>query len=250
MPIHDWTRAPSGYFHHFHQRWAAAICDALNGGVLPPGVFALLEQHAGGMEPDVLALELPRKTRGGPDRVGGAATAVALRPPQARFVSRSAEDERYAARANRVVLRRSADDVLAIIEIVSPGNKHSRHALRGFVEKSLEFLLRGVHLLVVDLLPPTPRDPQGIHAAIWGEISDEPFELPADKRLTVASYVAGVPRTAYVEPVAIGDALPPMPVFLDPATYVPVPLEPTYDEAWRLCPQEFKDDILGDGSHG
>ena len=57
MPIHDWTRAPSGYFHHFHQRWTGAICDALNAGLLPKGIFALVEQYSGAMVPDVLALE-------------------------------------------------------------------------------------------------------------------------------------------------------------------------------------------------
>src|SRR3712207_8995903 len=31
MPVHDWTIAPSGYFHHFHQQWAVSVCNALNG---------------------------------------------------------------------------------------------------------------------------------------------------------------------------------------------------------------------------
>src|SRR5262245_29859786 len=47
------------------------------------------------------------------------------------------------------------------------------------------------HLLVIDLLPPTPRDPHGMHKAIWDEIEEEPFELPPDKPLTLAAYVAG-----------------------------------------------------------
>ena len=36
MPIHDWTRLEPGDFHHFHQRWISALCDSLNGGLLPP----------------------------------------------------------------------------------------------------------------------------------------------------------------------------------------------------------------------
>ena len=35
MPIHDWTRAEDGDFHHFHQRWISALTDALNGVTLP-----------------------------------------------------------------------------------------------------------------------------------------------------------------------------------------------------------------------
>jgi hypothetical protein len=58
MPIHDWSRAPVGLFHHFHQSWANAICAALNSGRLPKGYYALLEQHAAGVVPDVVTLNL------------------------------------------------------------------------------------------------------------------------------------------------------------------------------------------------
>ena len=61
---------------------------------------------------------------------------------------------------------------------MSPGNKDSRNAIRTFVEKAADILNQGVNLLVVDLFPPTPRDPQGIHKAIWDEFGDEPFEAP------------------------------------------------------------------------
>lgn len=56
MPIHDWSRVDANLFHHFHQRWTVAIADALNTGVLPPGFSALVEQHAAGLVPDVLAV--------------------------------------------------------------------------------------------------------------------------------------------------------------------------------------------------
>src|SRR6516225_10117568 len=156
MPVHDWSRVAANLFHHFHQRWTIAICDALNAGLLPPGYSALVEQHAGGLVPDAV----------------------------------------LAARGNRIVIHHRLGDVVCVIEIVSPGNKCSRNALRSFVQKTTEFLRQGIHLLVIDLLPPTRRDPQGIHKAIWDEIQDEPFELPPDKRLTLAAYAAGVPKTA------------------------------------------------------
>ncbi len=101
MPIHDWTRAPSGYFHHFHQNWTVGICTALNAGV-----------------------------------------------------------------------------------------------------------------------------------------------LPADKRLTLASYAAGTFKTAYVEPVAAGDTLPAMPLFLDAKKYIRVPLGETYESTWKACPEEFKQRVV------
>jgi hypothetical protein len=116
----------------------------------------------------------------------------------------------------------------------------SRSAIRTFREKSSDLIRQGVNLLIVDVFPPSPRDPQGIHKAIWDEFTDEPFELPADKPLTLVAYQASPEITAYVEPVAVGDALPDMPLFLDDDFYVNLPLEATYAATWNVLPKELK----------
>jgi hypothetical protein len=130
--------------------------------------------------------------------------------------------------------------VVAVIEIVSPGNKAGRHAVRAFARKMVEFLQAGVHLLIVDLFPPGRRDPQGIHKVIWDLLEEEPFVLPPGKPLTVAAYTGGTEAVAYVEPVAVGDPLPDMPVFLTADRYVPCPLEATYQTAWEQFPAPLK----------
>jgi len=61
------------------------------------------------------------------------------------------------------------------------GNKLSRQAFQRFTNKARDLLRSGVNLLVIDLFPPTRRDPQGIHEAIWEQFADDAFELPADK---------------------------------------------------------------------
>ena len=61
---------------------------------------------------------------------------------------------------------------------------------------------------------------------------EEDFEMPGDQRLTLAAYDAGPPRVAYVEPIAVGEVLPDMPIFLKPDFYVPAPLEETYRTTW------------------
>jgi hypothetical protein len=43
-----------------------------------------------------------------------------------------------------------------------------------------------------------------------------------------------------VEYVAVGDALPDLPLFLKPEIYVPVPLEATYQATWELFPAALK----------
>ena len=137
-------------------------------------------------------------------------------------------------KADRIAVRHRHGHVVAVVEIVSPGNKASTSELRTFVEKTSDLIMQGIHLLVIDLFPPSKRDPQGIHKAIWDEFVEEDFELPADKPLTLAAYDAGPPPVAYVEPIAVGDALPDMPIFLKPDFYVPAPLEETYRTTWGI----------------
>jgi hypothetical protein len=107
----------------------------------------------------------------------------------------------------------------------------------------LIFLKHGVHLLVVDLFPPSPRDPQGIQKAIWDEIEEHPLEPPPGKPLTLAAYVADVPTTAYLNWVGVGDVLPDMPAYLDVDSYVPVPLEATYQATWASCPEDMREAV-------
>jgi hypothetical protein len=35
------------------------------------------------------------------------------------------------------------------------------------VSKASDLILQGINLLVIDLFPPSQRDPQGIHKGIW-----------------------------------------------------------------------------------
>jgi hypothetical protein len=237
MPIHDWTCVDAGLFHHFHQAWTLLLCDALNSGGLPRDYFALVEQNIRGPIPDVLTLKLSATVEA--PGSGTAGVAVKAVPPRARLVRR-AEGDLYARKANRITLRHRHGDVVAVIEIVSPGNKASRAEFRAMVEKSAELVRQGIHLLVVDLFPPGKRDPQGIHKAIWDEFLEEDYEQPPDKPLTLASYDAGPPPVAYVEQVAVGDVLPDMPIFLEPECYVPAPFETTYQLAWGRFPSPLK----------
>jgi Protein of unknown function (DUF4058) len=130
MPIHDWTRLDAGLFHDFHQDWTIELRRSLNAGPLPPGYAALVDQQHDDPIPDDLAL--------------------------------------YARRANRIRIQHPHGQVVAVIEIVSPGNKNSATALRAFVHKAADLISQGIHLLVVDLFPPSARDP---------EVSTRPFGM-------------------------------------------------------------------------
>jgi hypothetical protein len=215
MPMHNWAKVPDGIFHAFHHGWISAISNELNAGRLPRDYYALPEQVAAGLGPDVLTLQDQRPDDSCGESGGGTATATLVETrPRTRFVAET-EGEFYRRKKSAIAVRHvSGDRVVAILEIISPGNKSSTSGFHTFVSKALELLEHRVHLLIVDPFPPGPRDPMGIHAAIWSEMGGEAFELPADKPLTLVAYECDSTTRAYIEPVAVGDKLPDMALFL------------------------------------
>ncbi|MEX2170386.1 MAG: DUF4058 family protein [Pirellulales bacterium] len=245
MPVHDWTRVSAGTFHHFHTAWITALSKTLNGGLLPRGFYALSEQVTGEVVPDVVALHAgePYATSNG--SLAGA-TAVLEAPPQVAVVHELTEEEAYAVQQNSLVIRHaSGDRIVALIEILSPGNKSSIGQLESLTRKLSSAIHHGFHLLVIDLLPPGPYDPQGIHAAFWHFGQGAQFKLPSDKRRTLVAYEASPRPRAYVEPIGLDQILPPMPLFLEPGWYVNVPLEPSYAEAYAAVPERWRSVIEG-----
>ena len=236
MPIHDWTRVSAGIFHDFHTVWMGELRTALNSGVLPPDYYALAEQVAGPFGPDVLTLQTEPSNG---EHNGG--TAVAVAAPKVRFTAELPADP-YVARRRRLVIHHSSNDrVVALLEILSPGNKAASQPLQAFVEKATAAINEGLHLLIVDLFPPSPRDPDGIHDVIWRALGGKPFVPPSGKPLTEVSYATGPTINAYIEPLAVGDLLTPMPLFLTHDHYVAVPLEETYQAAYRGVPRRWRE---------
>jgi hypothetical protein len=233
MPIHDWTRVPAGTFHHFHLNWVSFIASGLNHGILPKGYYAMAEQVASEsrITPDVVTLQAIGEDSSGRHEGEEGGTAVATQPPRVSITD-ALDSSTYARKANRLAIRHISDDqVVALVEIVSAGNKSSRRALDAFVNKAADALDAGLNLLIIDLHPPRTYDPHGMHGAIWNEMGGKPYEAPAGKPLTLASYVGQPAFRAYVEPIGIGDPLPPMPLFLTTTHYVDVPLEESYLKA-------------------
>jgi hypothetical protein len=235
--MHDWNRVPAGIFHAMHHQWIAAFSQELNAGLLPPEYYALAEQVAGARVPDVLTLKT------GTDAVAEQETSnssALLTRPTTRFVVES-DEEAFRRNKYSIVIRHVSDDrLVAMVEIVSPGNKSSRKAFKSFVDKVCALLERRIHLLILDPFPTGKRDPNGVHAAIWDAMVGEAFELPADKPLTLVAYECELATRAYIEPIAVRDPLPDMPLFLEPNGCVMVPLELTYQAAFDAQPRRWR----------
>jgi hypothetical protein len=244
--MHDWTRVDPNDYHHFHFAWIAAISQALNTGRLPSGYFAMAEHTTPPYVPDILTLTLP-EPNGAPEAEGPTGDAVgagvAVAPPVTLVASTEHGRKRKSAGRRRVAIRHVRHRrLVAVIEIVSPSNKASKAEFADLRDKSVELLRAGVHLLLIDPFPPTARDPKGLHDAVWRALTGKRFAPPDDKPLTLAAYVARGENTfsAFVEPIAVGDALPDMPLFLTSELHIPTPLEETYRTAWAGFPAPLR----------
>ena len=223
MPIHDWSAVAASTFHEFHRLWTAELCRRLNDDGLPGEYYAVTFRRQADPEP---------------------AAPIHLGPkPRARIVQR-AEGFSYALRADTVVIRREQETV-AVVEVVTPGLKASGYLRRKFLADACYLLDHQIHLLVVDLFPPTPAVPAGLPSLLWDEYTDRPLERFEGEPLAVCAFDAGDPTTAYLEPLAVGRSLPDMPLFVEPGGHVPAALEATYTEAWRVFPQMLKDEMEG-----
>jgi hypothetical protein len=246
MPVHDWGRVEAGIFHDFHNSWIVELRNTLNGGLLPSGYYALGEQHAGHYIGDLLTLHgssLGQPLPPLPPANGGLALAEAPPRVQRKVSANGTARQRRRTLAIRHV---SGHRLVALVEIVSSANKDRAESVTAFVNKAVDAIELGIHVLLVDLFPPGTHDPLGMHGAIWSFLDDEPCEYPARKRLTLASFLAGSPRELFLEHLAVGSALADMPLFLSLDRYVNVPLEATYQAAYRGVPEFWRNVLEGD----
>lgn len=209
MPIHDWTKVGPGAVHDFHVGWVGRLKCVLNEELLPRPYYAIAEPAS------------PGPTRADP----------------------------YVRKARRIAIRSAVegDRVVAVIEIVPSGNKTPRSRRERFVGKSVAFLEEGIHLAFVDIHPPTPLVPHGFHAAIAAELGRKATPAAPDRPLSAVSYQvleAGTVRAHFV-PLKVGDRLPELAVFLSPHEFVRLPLEATYEDAFRTVPWKYREALAG-----
>jgi hypothetical protein len=150
------------------------------------------------------------------------------------------EPGNYAIRANRITVFNRREDRIAVVEVVSPGNKDNLDAVNSFARNTIRFLHAGVHFLMIDLFPPGVHDPLGMHQVIWSRLEKNSFSVLSDKPLTLASYAVGTNTEAYIDTVAVGGSLPDMPVFLSEERCIQCPLQATYQTAWEQFPPPLR----------
>jgi hypothetical protein len=247
MPLHDWTRVEAGIFHGLHLRWIAYLTDHLNRGLLPPEYYAEAEQYVENVVPDVLTLQAFEGELSG-EPAGSTALAVVGPKLAHRELGQLGKSKPRRHQKHVVVRHTSGHRVVAVLEIVSPANKDRKSSVRGFAEKVQGLIRRGIHAVVLDVLPPTVAVPGGIHAAIWSRFHGSAELVPSGESLVFASYSAGRPPEAFYEFRRVGDGLPEVPLFLTPTHYVTLPLGETYDQAFAGTGAYWRNILLGEAA--
>ena len=252
MAVDDWTRVDAGTYHAFHQTFIPQLALALSNGLLPEGYYVHPERSYGVVsaserEGDLLTLEDGAAVAGDWSGDGGG-TAVLEAPPRTAATLDLAdlvESEHYASRASRLAIRRGVNHrIVALVELSSPGNKDRPQSVETFTRKAVEALEDGVSVLLIDLLPPGRHDPGGLNGAVLDALGRR-FDPPPDKPLCAVGYRIGPDRRAYVEPLAVGDPLPTVPLFLSADRYVDLPLGPSYATARTVIGRFWREVLEG-----
>ncbi len=250
MPIHDWTRVDAGIFHGFHQRWMSRLAETLT-ATLPPDYYAETEQHADERIADVLTLHASPTRGPRPIPLSGPGTAVLDTPPKLAGHRSAKRIPKERQKPKHVAIRHtSGHRIVALLELVSPANKDRRLSVVRFAEKVQAAVLGGVHVVVIDLFPPTRSAPHGLPSRAWQRFDRSPVVPPPGRLLSLGSFVAKPKPEGFFEVAAVGDELPPFPLYLTDTHYIHLPLADTYAATFAASAPYLRDLLAAPASPG
>lgn len=224
MPLHDWATL-SGW-DGVHQVWMVELLYAIK-PQLPPAYRAYI-----GTTP-AFAIGSPNDSR--PDVGVRDWPAGEPQSPPATDTGQEPDEEVAVATisADTALLVESGGRLVAAIELVSPRNKDRLSSQAAYAGAYAAYLLRGVHLLLVDVhrRPTAFSFPDQIATQL--QLHQPPVPAPC-----VVGYRVGGPSpdggrflAVWRRPLAVGNPLPPMRQWLSADESVPVDLENTYRRA-------------------
>ena len=234
MPLLDHFHPPlhgPRRWEGFHHAWATFIAQQLNQETLPPDYFAESEISLGPeLEIEVATMELtgPRSN----DK-GGVTVWSPPRPKIAVKVDFAHLDS-YEIRVYQDL---GGAELRAAIELVGPSNKDREGSRRTFAAKCAGYLKHGIGVIIVDVV--TART-ANLHEELF-EVLDVKSRRPAWESSTglyAVAYRAVTVRKklrveVWPEALALGEALPVLPLWLSLDLSVPLRLEDSYLAACR-----------------
>ncbi|WP_169980053.1 DUF4058 family protein [Tautonia rosea] len=229
MPLHDWKREDG--WGALHQFWITELARSLKRR-LPAGYRAFLgtaPRLAIGdsvRRPDIgVKLHPDLRPPGHEPPTGGGGTLLEMEPDFEVAVERLDYDI--------VLFIEQAGWLVAAVEIISPRNKDRNDSKDNYLNRYLGYLLDGVHLLLIDLLP-KPYD-----FSFADEIAREfgldqpktPSPYAVSYRVGESAATGGRLLAVWRRPMTVGQPLPTIPLPLTVHEAVAVDLEATYAAA-------------------
>jgi hypothetical protein len=236
MPLLDHFHPPLSTerrWESFHSSWATRLADALTERWLPPNYIAEEHAHLGpSVEIDVGTFEQEMPTTAAEG--GGVVATVGAKvwtPPVADGSLAAVFPDTFEV---RVLCTDTGPKLVAAIELISPGNKDRASERRAFAVKCASYLYQGISVIIVDIV--TNR-----RANLHNEILElmngaDSLRLSSESSLYAVAYrplrrgkedIIDVWRS----PLALGRALPTLPLGLRADLAIPVDFEGTYAEA-------------------
>jgi Protein of unknown function (DUF4058) len=241
MPPRDHFRPPvskRSSWEGFHGLWPGIIVQEL-APRLPVGFVAEPRVHLGNYyEIDVSTFEQDEDSVPtlGPARESSAGVATAIEAPPAPTLTIDVDfPEQYAYEILIFDLERERR-LVAAVEIVSPANKDRPESRQLFVAKCFNLLRQDVCVSIIDLVTIRQFNLYTELLALLGR-SDPTFTLPTPIYAVTCRKRGAAPQSkldAWFCPLAIGQPLPSLPVWLSASQKVVLDLEVSYEETCRV----------------
>jgi hypothetical protein len=236
MPLLDHFHPPLSAerrWESFHSSWATKLADALTERWLPANYIAEEHVHLGPtVEIDVATFE---RTSGAAAASGGVAVATvgskAWAPAAADGALPAVFPDTFEV---RVLSTETGPKLVAAIELISPGNKDRPAERKAFAVKCVSYLYQGISVIIVDIV--TSRRANMHNEILRVMESESVLALPPESYLYAVAY-RPLQRNGSDEidvwrtPLALGQALPTLPLALQGDLVIGVDFESTYAEA-------------------
>jgi len=233
MPLHDHFHAPLGESFPWpgvHARWIVSITDELNRTLPFPRFSAQPHIYSGiQVEADIAELELEMVAAPQANGSNGHVATATAAPPATAVMAASYPD----AFEIQIFELAGGRTLVGVVELVSPSNKDRPESRRAFAGKCSAYLQAGVGLVVVDVVTARHSRPHDDLVDLLGQpVSNH---LPGDWPLSAVAYRptrrgGNNQIDMWTCRVAVGEALPSLPLCLRRGPAVVLDLEATYDE--------------------
>jgi len=236
MPLRDHFHSPVNDKHRWdavHGQWPGEIVRTLF-DLLPAGFIAEPKvYHPAPFEVDISMTEDDDRPEADAGTGGGTAT-LAIAAPTFTVTADLSELDEYEVRVYDADRQHT---LVAAIEIVSPSNKDRDDTRDQFVSKVAALLRQDVCVAVVDIV--TTRQ-ANLYGDLLGRLRRSDPALAQPPMLYAVSLRRRKPPKkrwmldAWFFPLAVGQPLPTIPLWLGPDLRIELPLEPSFQEVCRL----------------